>query len=143
MAYTVKINETKNDTSLIIDFVADYGAKAVRVVSHEKTVRESSVVIPFASGRKNTSDGEVDTGTVTVRGILTGSEATIEGYIAAIEATLLAQADGYYVWMDYGGTDKHHDVTRMQSIGASYVDGWGGRQQEFVITFISLDPDFS
>ena len=138
--YSVTIYQTNKST--VIQTLPD----GFRISEATGSRRESSVVIPYADGEKDTSDGCKGTGTVTVEGVVYGSNAAtledaIRGYIATIEAA----TDDFLVCYKIGASARrYHRVQYLQSWSVGSRNGSGLLWQTLTLTFKKLEnPTFA
>lgn len=122
MIYTVRCCATSTIGSSFYAFPT-----GCRITGASLTRRENLVVVPFADGTKDVSDGKLDTGEVAVGGRLWA--ATGQAAIAVIddmEASLFGASRPFYICQDYGSSQRFYRVHGCKSIAHTLVDGSGG-----------------
>lgn len=120
--YTVRACATASTTTEFYEFPL-----GCRITGASLTRREHLVVIPFAAGTKDTSDGKLDTGEVAVGGRLwaaTGQAAI--ALVDTMEALLFGASRPFYICQDYGSNQRYYRVHGCKSIAHTLVDGSGG-----------------
>jgi len=137
MSYTVKCCAATNLGSAFYTFPT-----GCRVSGGSLTRREKLVHIPYADGTKDTADGTLEGGDVTVSGRIwgaTGPPATID-LVRIMEVQLLEQGAAFYVCQEYSGVAKYYPVHGCKSVAHTLVDGPGGRWIDISCVF-SRGPD--
>lgn len=105
--------------------------------------RLGNTQVPFSPGLKDTGDGQLDAGTVTVEGwVHETNAASAAGTAVTIPGYFSGKVD-FYVWTDWEGVPQGtQKCRRLQSYRVGEVEGWGGQRWEVSLTFAVYDPEF-
>lgn len=107
-----------------------------RVSGGTVTRRENLVHIPFADGTKDSSDGKLDTGSVTVSGRISGASGALALVIIDVmEGALFDLADAFFICQDYGSYRRFYPVHSCKSMAHTLVEGTGGLWIDIECTF--------
>ena len=123
MSYTVRASLNNSIPMVFYSFPT-----GCRVSGGSLTRRSKLVTIPYADGQKETADGKLDGGDVTVSGRIWASsgEAAIV-LIETMESALLGHLGAFYIIQDYGAPGgTFYPVHCCKSVAHTLVDGPGG-----------------
>ena len=136
MSYTVQCCSATNLGSEFYTFPT-----GCRVSGGSLTRRENLVHIPYADGTKDTADGTLEGGDVTVSGRIWGADATVTiSWVLIMEAVLLERSSAFYVCQEYSGAAKYYPVHGCKSVAHTLVEGAGGIWIDISCVF-SRGPD--
>ena len=134
--YTVRACATASTTTEFYEFPL-----GCRVTGGTLTRRENLVHIPYADGTKDTGDGKLDGGDVTVGGrIWASSGQAAIALIDTMETALFGYSIHFYICQDYGSGEKFYKVHGCKSISHTLAEGTGGLWIDVECTF-SRGPD--
>ncbi len=137
--YVVKCAYSAGGAGLIYTFPT-----GCRVSGGSVTRRTNLVAIPYADGTKDTSDGKLDTGDVTVSGrIYAANGAATIALIDTMEHQLLTTTTAFFVMADWAaGTTKSYPVHCCKSVSHTQVEGTAGIWIDIECVFArGPDPD--
>jgi len=122
MSYTVKCTWSAGGGVTLYTFPA-----GCRVSGGSITRRTNLVAIPYADGEKDTADGKLSGGDVTVSGRIWASSGAAAIAIVAAMETLVTATAPFYVWADWdSGSPTSYPVTCCKSVAHTTVEGTGG-----------------
>ena len=128
MSYTCSIGGQPCPIGIYIS-AADYG------------MREATLVVPYADGVKDVSDGKERPSTVTLAGRLFGAgKAAWSEWITMLSN---AQTATNVTQLYTVGGLLTHQVSKLQSATCASVEGSAGRWLDVSITFVGYEPGVS
>ena len=133
MSYTCSINGNPCAIGIYVQ-AADYG------------MREATIVVPYADGVKDVSDGKERPSTVTIGGRLYGSRKEAWSEWANMVGWAQAVTEGDTITQVYtggGAGTLTHFVSKVQSATCASVEGSAGRWLDVSITFVGYEPGVS
>ena len=121
MSYTVRCCLTTNVVTTFYIFPT-----GCRVSGGSLTRRSKLVAIPYADGEKETADGKLDGGDISVSGRIWASSGEAAIALVATMEELPEHAGAFYLLQYYGSAPKLYPVHCCKSVAHTMVDGAGG-----------------